>query len=141
VSVVEKCSKCDAHCCRHVAVQIGKPVTKKEIDQVRWYLLHENVWVSIDHEGDWLLEFRTPCRKIVNNQCGDYENRPVICRDYPGPDELCERETDDTSYAVLFTSEEAFVEHLKKQELIKTTLRTRVKKSQVKRRVQRNKHV
>ncbi len=141
MSVVEKCSNCDAHCCRHVAVQIEKPVTKKEIDQVRWYLLHENVWVSIDHDGDWLLEFRTPCKKIVNNQCGDYGNRPVICRDYPGENELCERETDDTSYAALFTNEEEFLQHLNKQDLKKTTLRTRIKNTQVKRRVQRNRYV
>jgi uncharacterized protein len=141
VSVVEKCSKCDAHCCRHVAVQIGKPVTKKEIDQVRWYLLHENVWVSIDHEGDWLLEFRTPCRKIVNNQCGDYENRPAICRDYPGENEYCERETDETSYAVLFTNEEEFVLYLNKLDHKKTTLQTRMKKAKVNRRVQRNRYV
>lgn len=129
MSVVEKCSKCDSHCCRHVAVQIEKPVTKKETDQVRWYLLHENVWVSIDHDGDWLLEFRTPCRKIQNNKCGDYENRPAICRDYPGENELCERATDEESYAVLFTNESEFEEYLKKNDLKKTALQTRMKKN------------
>lgn len=141
MSVVDKCSKCDAHCCRHIAVQIEKPVTNKEIDQVRWYLLHENVWVSIDHDGNWLLEFRTPCRQIVNNQCGDYGNRPAICRDYPGENEFCERETDDTSYAVLFTNENEFLQYLKKQDLKKTTLRTRIKKSQAKQKVRRNRYV
>jgi Fe-S-cluster containining protein len=110
-------------------VQIEKPVTKKETDQVRWYLLHENVWVSIDHDGDWLLEFRTPCRKIQNNKCGDYENRPAICRDYPGENELCERATDEESYAVLFTNESEFEEYLKKNDLKKTALQTRMKKN------------
>jgi len=109
MSLIDECKKCDAFCCRHIAVQIEKPVSKKGIDNVRWYLLHENVWVSIDHDGNWLLEFRTPCRNIDKDfKCSDYDGRPQICRDYPGKDELCERQADDKSYSQLFINEKEF---------------------------------
>ena len=112
MSIVSDCKDCDAHCCRHVATHIGKPKSKRDYDHIRWYLLHENVWVSIDHNGDWLLEFRTPCKNIRDNQCADYQNRPVICKEYPATDELCERQSDEKSYRYLFTSVSDFEEFL-----------------------------
>jgi uncharacterized protein len=109
MSTVDECKKCDAYCCKHVAVHIDAPVSKKEFDHIRWYLLHENVWVSIDLEGDWVLEFRTPCTKITKDfKCGDYDNRPAICKNYPGKNELCERQSDQLSYSHLFTNAEQF---------------------------------
>lgn len=99
------CTKCNAYCCRHVAVHIEKPRSKKDFDPIRWYLLHNNVWVSIDHEGDWLLEFKTDCKNIsTKNKCKDYKNRPDICKNYPGEHEFCEGETEEKSYKYLFTN-------------------------------------
>ncbi|NLE02836.1 MAG: hypothetical protein GX640_23460 [Fibrobacter sp.] len=103
MSTVEHCSRCDAYCCRHVAMQVDKPVSKADYDKLRWFLLHENIWVSIDLEGDWILEFRTPCRNIdKDNRCAEYLNRPKLCSDYPSENELCERQTDDLSYTHIF---------------------------------------
>jgi Fe-S-cluster containining protein len=114
MSIVDECKKCDAYCCKHVAVHIDKPVNKKGFDHIRWYLLHENVWVSIDLEGDWVLEFRSPCKKITEDfKCGDYDNRPIICKTYPGKNELCERQSDQLSYLYLFTNVEEFELYLK----------------------------
>lgn len=106
---VDTCKACEAHCCKHVALHLDTPVTKKDIDHVRWYLLHENIWISIDHDDNWLLEFRTPCRNIGPDfKCLDYANRPLICRAYPSKDQYCEGETDEKSYTHLFTSVEEF---------------------------------
>lgn len=113
MSIVEKCESCNAYCCRHVAVHIDKPKCKHDFDIIRWYLLHKNIWVSIDLKGEWLLEFRTSCRKIASDyRCGDYENRPRICMEYPAHDQYCERETDQLSYTHLFKSVEEFETYL-----------------------------
>ena len=113
---IDRCAKCDAHCCRHVAVQIDTPKSKKDYNTVRWYLLHQNVWVSIDLDNHWILEFKTPCRYIEKDfKCGDYENRPEICRDYPGVNELCEGETKDVSYKYLFKSIEEYDIYLERR--------------------------
>jgi Fe-S-cluster containining protein len=75
--------------------------------------MHEHIWISIDHEGDWLLEMRTPCRNISSNfKCKIYKNRPQICRDYPGEDELCERQTEELSYKRIFKNEKELEKYL-----------------------------
>ncbi|MDG5815998.1 YkgJ family cysteine cluster protein [Chitinispirillales bacterium ANBcel5] len=109
------CSQCDAHCCKHVAVQIDTPEDKSDYDTIRWYLLHRDVWVSIDHSEDWLIEFRTPCQHILPDyKCGIYENRPTICREYPAEDEICEAVSDELSYTHLFKTVEDFESYLNK---------------------------
>ena len=101
-----RCGKCDAYCCKHVAVHIDAPQTSEDYDNIRWYLLHENVWVSIDFEDRWLVEFKTPCRHITDDfKCSIYKNRPAICREYPGKNELCEGETETPSYKELFKND------------------------------------
>ena len=103
---------CDAFCCRHVALTIDKPVCKRDYDQLRWYLLHKNIWISIDLDGDWLLEFRTDCINIKGNRCSDYPNRPRICREYPAEDEICERKTEMKPYRKLFTNVKELEDYL-----------------------------
>lgn len=113
MSIVENCSQCNAYCCRHVAMQIDKPNCKGDYDKIRWYLLHENIWISIDHAGNWILEFRTPCRNIDEKYlCIDYANRPKLCKDYPDKNELCERQTDEPCYVYLFTNAKEFEDYL-----------------------------
>lgn len=131
MSVVQNCTTCDAHCCRHVAVQIGKPRTKKEYDHIRWYLLHDNIWVSIDLQGNWLLEFRSPCKNITADfKCNDYENRPTICKEYPSEEELCERQSEDLAYTQLFKCVEDFEQYLM------TTKPTQIKQKSTSKKIQ-----
>jgi Fe-S-cluster containining protein len=109
-----RCQKCNAYCCGHVAIGIDTPQDAEDHDHIRWYLLHKNVWVSIDLEDNWIVEFKTPCRHITKKfKCGDYENRPQICRDYPGEDNLCEGETNEPSYKKLFKNARDFEKYLK----------------------------
>ena len=83
------CVDCDL-CCRHMSMQIDTPETEKEFDNIRWYLLHENVVVWICEEGDWYVEFKTPCTALTEEGlCSIYEDRPQIRRSYES--EGCEK--------------------------------------------------
>jgi Fe-S-cluster containining protein len=75
------CHDCSAKCCKYFALQIDKPTTPKEHDNIRWYLLHEHIAVWVQ-DGDWYLEVRTPCKHLLpDNRCGIYHTRPSICRE------------------------------------------------------------
>jgi Fe-S-cluster containining protein len=113
--MTDKCKKCNAYCCRHVAIAVDTPSDKEDYDNIRWYLLHKNVWVSVSHTDEWIVEFRTPCRHIRSDyKCGDYPNRPLICKNYPDPDDLCEGETEEPSYKELFKNVKDFERYLRK---------------------------
>ena len=104
------CHFCTALCCTYFALPIETPVTPKEHDDVRWYLLHHNVAVW-KQDGDWYLEVRNACRHLrADNSCGIYETRPRICRDYglPEVEGPCEYFTQDVRYELYFDSAEAF---------------------------------
>lgn len=76
------CERCVALCCRYVTVEIDKPRTKRQKDDVRWYLLHEGVTVIIE-KSRWHVKFPSKCVALQeDNSCGIYDNRPMTCRDY-----------------------------------------------------------
>lgn len=79
------CEQCAAACCRYIALPIDRPRTARDYDDVRWYLMHENVSIFVE-EGDWYCQFQTRCRNLgTDNRCTVYETRPKICREYePG---------------------------------------------------------
>lgn len=85
------CTSCGAQCCRYVAVEIPRPSSKRDYDTVRWYLLHRNIQVFVDHDGEWFVEFVTPCEALLpDHRCGTYESRPQVCRDHGWPIGSCE---------------------------------------------------
>lgn len=76
------CQKCIALCCRYITVEIDKPTTKRQKDDVRWYLLHEGITIIIE-KSRWHVKFPTKCTALQDdNSCGIYENRPATCREY-----------------------------------------------------------
>ncbi len=108
------CEECGGSCCRYVAIEIDKPKAKQDYDHIRWYLLHRDVNVFIDHEKKWYIEFRTICEEqLEDNRCGIYEKRPKICREHGIADGECEFY--DSPYLEYFTSEETFIEYLKQK--------------------------
>lgn len=110
------CSKCDALCCKHVALEIDKPTSKKDYDHIRWYLVHQNVSVFIDDDNNWFIKFQTPCEHISDDlRCACYEDRPRICREYPGEDENCEFEGEEEYYKELFNTEKEFTNFLERK--------------------------
>lgn len=112
------CIACKATCCRHIATGIDTPTCKRDYDNIRWYLMHENVRVYIDGEDSWVLEFNTLCRNLSSdNTCSYYSNRPKICSDYPDAQSWCEYESDEPPYKIIFTSAREFEEYLDKNEI------------------------
>lgn len=111
------CSKCSAICCKHIALEIDAPTSKTDYDNIRWYLMHDNIDVFIDNEGDWYLKIDTPCRHLQGIMCGIYEDRPKICRDYPSEDQDCEFEGEGDYYQRIFHNDEEFTEYLENKNI------------------------
>lgn len=82
------CEGCD-HCCRYVTIQIATPRTKRDFDDIRWYVLHHGVSVYVDWEGSWAVQFDTPCAWLKDGRCTHYALRPDVCREYDPAE--CER--------------------------------------------------
>jgi uncharacterized protein len=82
------CEGCD-HCCRYVTIEIATPRSKLDFDNIRWYVLHQSVSVLCTWEGDWMVQFDTPCAWLKDGRCSHYALRPEICRDYDPAE--CER--------------------------------------------------
>jgi len=74
------CKKCDAFCCKYLALEIDKPTTKNDFENIRWYISHQKTSVFIQ-EGTWYLKVGNRCKYLDNtNRCKIYEKRPAICR-------------------------------------------------------------
>lgn len=101
------CEHCTAVCCQYVALPIDKPESRRDFDDMRWYLMHEGVIVFVE-EGEWYIQFRTRCRNLLPDfKCGVYETRPSICREYKAQD--CDYVGGDYVYEHLFTEPEQIV--------------------------------
>ena len=48
------CEQCSALCCRYFVLEIDKPETRRQYDDVRWYLVHENTFAFIERKK-WYL--------------------------------------------------------------------------------------
>ena len=123
---MKKTKKCDdspgcrtcAACCRYVALQIDKPKRKWDYDHIRWYLLHKNVSVFIDHDKDWFVEFQTECDALQpNNLCGNYKSRPRICRDHGDNEQFCEMRGNTDPHKILFTTAAEYEKYLDKKKI------------------------
>ncbi|MEZ6090504.1 MAG: YkgJ family cysteine cluster protein [Pirellulaceae bacterium] len=76
------CDYCTAKCCRYFALPIDTPDCAKDLDFIRWYLLHDRASVFVEGET-WYLLVHTTCKHLQDdNRCGIYLTRPQICRDY-----------------------------------------------------------
>jgi len=103
------CEDCGAQCCRYTATQIDTPTSKREYDFIRWYLLHRDVNVFIDHGGGWYIEFTSPCEMLSDdNRCTIYETRPGICRHHGIGETDCEFHGATEPYKVRFATAAAF---------------------------------
>ena len=108
------CAECGGKCCEYVAIEIDKPTSKSDYDNVRWYLAHKDVNVFIDHDKNWYIEFRSDClEKDENNLCKIYKTRPKICREHGNVDGECEFY--DNPYLDYFTTRKEFEVYLEKK--------------------------
>lgn len=100
------CEYCTAKCCRYFAMPIESPETFKELEYLRWFLLHERASI-FKEDGDWYLLVHTACKHLqADNRCGIYTTRPQICRDYTT--DQCEYEEDWTYEFYLETPEQVW---------------------------------
>jgi uncharacterized protein len=98
------CEHCTAVCCHYIALPIDKPTTRRDFDDLRWYVMHEGVAVFIE-EGDWYIQFTTRCRNLLpDRRCGIYATRPAICREYKAGE--CDYAGGDYHYEVYLTTPE-----------------------------------
>ena len=110
------CDHCSANCCKYIALEIEKPKVKKDWDNIFWYLHHENVLVYIDQDNDWILEFRTPCKNLQeDNGCGIYETRPLVCRNHI--QKTCEFHNSESPYKQEFTCAEDLKKYLEQKNI------------------------
>ncbi len=108
------CANCSV-CCEYVAVPIDEPEDIDDYDGILWYLLHKNVRVYIDHDGDWYVEFSTPCSRLSpDGLCTAYEERPILCEEYD-PSECMRSDPDDNGEARAFETAEDFLAYMAEQ--------------------------
>ncbi len=108
------CDVCSAECCKYVAIEIDEPTDKNDYDNIRWYLMHKNINVFIDHDDDWYIEFKAVCNHLgADNKCAIYNNRPAICADHGVNDGVCEFFGEESPFKVCFKSETEFEKYMK----------------------------
>jgi Fe-S-cluster containining protein len=107
------CDKCSALCCRYFALPMDNPRTVDDYDNIRWYLMHENVVVFVEKK-QWYLGVLTKCKHLQDdNRCGIYETRPRVCRTYST--ENCDYHGGEYDFDILFTSAEQLREYAEKK--------------------------
>ncbi|HBE68958.1 MAG TPA: zinc/iron-chelating domain-containing protein [Planctomycetaceae bacterium] len=103
------CDYCTAKCCRYFALPIDTPDTTRDLDFMRWFLLHERASVFVEDES-WYLLVHTVCKHLQSdNRCGIYETRPEICREYTT--DSCEYD-EDAVYEKYFETPEQVAEYM-----------------------------
>jgi Fe-S-cluster containining protein len=103
------CDQCAALCCRYFALPIDNPETARAYDDIRWYLVHENVVVFIEKKH-WYVGVLNKCKHLQDdNRCGIYETRPKICREYTTDN--CDYHGGEYDFEQLFTSAEQLQEY------------------------------
>lgn len=103
------CEYCTAKCCRYFALPIDTPDTTRDLDFMRWFLLHERASVFVEDES-WYLLVHTVCKHLQSdNRCGIYETRPEICREYTTDN--CEYD-EDAVYEKYFETPEQVAEYM-----------------------------
>lgn len=119
------CDRCSALCCRYFALPLDNPKTARDFDNIRWYLIHENVIVYIEKK-QWYIGILNRCKNLQpDNRCGIYETRPRICREYTTDN--CDWHGGEYDFEKFFTSAEQLMEYASTK--LKKPKRTKVRKS------------
>ncbi len=103
------CDYCTAKCCKYFALPIDVPDTTRDLDFMRWFLLHDRASVFVEDES-WYLLVHTTCKHLLpDNRCGIYYTRPEICREYATDN--CEYD-EDSVYEKYFETPEQVAEYM-----------------------------
>jgi Fe-S-cluster containining protein len=78
--MAHQCDKCNGRCCRYVAVEIDKPASAKDFDDMRWFTAHRGVTVFMARNR-WYIHFHARCNYLTHeHRCEVYARRPRMCR-------------------------------------------------------------
>lgn len=100
----EACIDCPATCCKDLAVQIGKPENRAEIDDLKWQLHFNTVRVYVKNRR-WYQLVEGKCIYLDENDlCTIYDRRPERCRRHTPPH--CEEFADEHYWDILFETPE-----------------------------------
>jgi uncharacterized protein len=96
-------------CCTYIAVGIDGPKNAKAASEILWHLYHEGVSIYQDGEDEWMVQFESRCRHLLDdNKCAIYDKRPHICRDYS--EVSCEVNAEGTG--ITFYAPNEFLDYL-----------------------------
>lgn len=96
------CEHCTGVCCRYIALPIEKPKTRRDFDDIRWYVMHQGISVFCE-DGDWYVQIAARCENLLpDNRCEIYEDRPAICREYKAGE--CDYQGGDYDYDVVLNT-------------------------------------
>ena len=106
------CEGCGGRCCRYIAFPIDNPETKKEHDDIRWYLCHEGISVFVE-DDQWYVSVKSDCRHLdpKTNKCCIYGQRPEICRQFDPTG--CEYRSEEYGYQLHFTNDKEMADYIK----------------------------
>lgn len=98
---MKNCRECEQECCRSVIVGLDRPIVKRDWEDIKWMVAHRNVYVLIDDEDDWCIEFLTDCEMLgKDGLCAIYHKKPAICTEYDHKD--CYVNSEGEYFKVLF---------------------------------------
>lgn len=110
------CENCNAKCCRYAAIELDMPKNKADWDEIKWLLMHENVRVYKDNEGEWVAELVTNCKNLMpDNKCRIYASRPELCKNHEV--DCCVMNGDGEVEEILFISPEDVDKYLEEKGL------------------------
>jgi Fe-S-cluster containining protein len=107
------CDQCSGLCCRYFALPIDNPDAARDFDNIRWYLLHENVTIFVE-KSQWYIGIANRCKMLQpDNRCGVYLTRPAVCRGYSTDN--CDYHGGEYEFEMLFTSAEQLERYAKEK--------------------------
>lgn len=79
-----RCAQCiPAKCCRYFSLEIDRPRTKRDYDDLLWMIAHQKISIYVEKKK-WYLMVHTQCEflDIDTNFCTIYDKRPQMCREH-----------------------------------------------------------
>jgi uncharacterized protein len=112
------CKTC-GDCCNHIAIEIDKPETKDDYEDIYWYVLHNNVNIFVTENDEdetenecWFIEFITNCSALNEKKlCNIYSKRPKICSNYDP--NCCVKSEGESEEIYRFNNAQDFLKYLK----------------------------
>jgi len=115
------CRTCQAKCCKYFTVRIDTPRSKRDFENIRWYLTHKGTFVE---KKEWFLDIANECKYIdKDHMCSIYTKRPLVCREHESED--CEHVLDELGHDMLFGNMEELDKYIEKRFKRKTKVRTK----------------